>query len=48
MKRSYVSDLERGTRNPGVKALERLALGLDVSPADLLVIPPHVVWPPKA
>lgn len=36
MKRSYVSDIERGTRNPSVRALERLALALDVEP-DLLI-----------
>jgi transcriptional regulator with XRE-family HTH domain len=36
MKRSYVSDLERGTRNPSVKAIARLAAALNISPADLL------------
>lgn len=36
MKRSYLSDLERGTRNPTVKAIERLALALGVDPAELL------------
>ena len=36
MKRSYVSDMERGTRNPSVRALGRLAGALDVDPADLL------------
>jgi len=36
MKRSYVSDLERGTRNPSVRALARLAAALGVDPADLL------------
>lgn len=36
MKRSYVSDLERGTRNPSVKAMGRLAVALAVDPADLL------------
>ena len=36
MKRSYVSDLERGTRNPSVKAIGRLAIALGVSPPDLL------------
>ena len=36
MKRSYVSDLERGTRNPRVKAIGRLAVALAVDPADLL------------
>ncbi|MDP3868389.1 helix-turn-helix domain-containing protein [Phenylobacterium sp.] len=36
MKRSYVSDLERGTRNPTVRAVGRLAVALGVSAADLL------------
>jgi len=36
MKRSYVSDLERGTRNPSVRALGRIADALGVTAADLL------------
>ena len=36
MKRSYVSDVERGTRNPSVKALERLAHALQVDPVELV------------
>lgn len=36
MKRSYVSDLERGTRNPTVRALGRLAIALGVDPSTLL------------
>lgn len=36
MKRSYVSDLERGTRNPTVRAVERLATALGVQGKDLL------------
>lgn len=36
MKRSYVSDMERGTRNPSIKAIERLARGLKVE-ADILL-----------
>lgn len=39
MKRSYVSDVERGIRNPTVRALGRLAEALDVSPARLLEPP---------
>jgi transcriptional regulator with XRE-family HTH domain len=39
MKRSYLSDLERGTRNPTVRALGRLATALDVSPAELVRVP---------
>jgi len=37
MKRSYVSDLERGTRNPSVRALGRLAAALAVKPHELLL-----------
>lgn len=36
MERSYVSDLERGTRNPSVRALGRLADALGVAPCLLL------------
>ena len=36
MERSYISDLERGTRNPSVRALGRLAESLSVSPMQLL------------
>lgn len=39
MKRSYLSDLERGTRNPSVRALGRLAEALGVSPEQLLKAP---------
>lgn len=37
MERSYVSDLERGTRNPSVAALGRLAEALQVEPHLLLM-----------
>lgn len=37
MKLSYVSDLERGTRNPSVRALGRLAEALGVEPAPPLI-----------
>jgi len=36
MKRSYLSDLERGTRNPSVRALGRVADALGVPPEKLL------------
>jgi transcriptional regulator with XRE-family HTH domain len=36
MKRTYLSDLERGTRNPSVRALGRLARALGVEPPELL------------
>ncbi len=37
MKRSYVSDLERGTRNPTVRALGRLADALGTNAVELLL-----------
>jgi transcriptional regulator with XRE-family HTH domain len=36
MKRAYLSDLERGTRNPSIRALERLAHALGVAPEELV------------
>lgn len=36
MQRSYISDLERGTRNPSVDALGRLAVALEIPPWELL------------
>lgn len=36
MECSYISDLERGTRIPSVRALGRLAEALSVSPMQLL------------
>ncbi len=48
MKRSYVSDLERGIRNPTVKAIARLAAALGVLPASLLEIPPGASWDPPS
>lgn len=36
MERSYVSDLERGTRNPSVRSLDRLAEALRIEPSALL------------
>lgn len=40
MRRSYLSDLERGVRNPSVHALGRLAMALEVEAADLLRVHP--------
>ena len=37
MERSYVSDVERGVRNPSVRALGRLADALNVEPSLLLL-----------
>lgn len=34
--RTYVSGLERGTRNPTLDVLVKLAHGLDVTPSELL------------
>lgn len=39
MKRGYLSDLERGTRNPSVKAFARFAAALGVDPWWLLQAP---------
>jgi transcriptional regulator with XRE-family HTH domain len=39
MERSYVSDLERGVRNPSVRALGRLAEALGIEPKLLLETP---------
>lgn len=39
LRRSYISDLERGTRNPTIRALERLAAALEVSAAELVCLP---------
>lgn len=36
MKRAYLSDLERGTRNPSINAIARLAAALGVNPSSLL------------
>ena len=47
VKRSYVSDLERGTRNPSVKAIARLATALGVEPASLLLPPPPSTGGPR-
>ena len=33
--KNYISDLERGTRNPTVKILERIARALDISLSEL-------------
>ncbi|QDM40636.1 helix-turn-helix transcriptional regulator [Altererythrobacter sp. TH136] len=41
MERGYISDLERGQRNPTVRTLGRLADALGVQPAFLLEIPPR-------
>ena len=41
MKRSYLSDMERGKRNPTVRALGRLALALELEPAALLQLIDH-------
>jgi transcriptional regulator with XRE-family HTH domain len=46
LRRSYISDLERGTRNPSIRALERIAAALGVLPSDLLHLPPETPWPP--
>ena len=34
--RTYISDVERGTRNPSIEVVERIARALDVSIGSLL------------
>jgi len=34
--RTYISDVERGTRNPSIEVVERIALALDVTIGSLL------------
>lgn len=41
MKRSYLSELEAGKRNPTVRALGRLAVALEIDAAELLRAPPR-------
>lgn len=47
LKRSYISDMERGERNPSLRAVERLAVALEVEPAELFRIPEGAAWLPK-
>ena len=39
LRRSYISDMERGRRNPTIRALQRLAEALQVEPAELVRVP---------
>jgi transcriptional regulator with XRE-family HTH domain len=39
MNRAYLSDVERGVRNPTVRLVSRLAKALEVDPADLFRLP---------
>ncbi|WP_310020671.1 helix-turn-helix transcriptional regulator [Croceicoccus sp. BE223] len=34
--RTYISDLERGARNPTIVVVDRLAIALEVTPGELL------------
>ncbi len=36
LRRSYISDLERGVRNPTIRALARIAEALQIAPGELL------------
>lgn len=38
--RTYLSDIERGERNPTIKVVEKLAVALGVSASDLLTDAP--------
>ena len=39
LRRSYISDMERGRRNPCLKAIGRIAQALGVPPSELLALP---------
>lgn len=45
--RSYVGRIERGVENPTVETLDRLAKALDVSAAELLLVPKSNEKPPQ-
>lgn len=36
IQRSYMSGIERGTRNPTLAVVEKIAVALDIEPVDLL------------
>lgn len=42
LRRSYISDLERGVRNPTIRALARIAEALQIAPAELLSADPTI------
>ncbi len=42
LRRSYISDLERGVRNPTIRALARIAEALQIAPAELLSADPII------
>ena len=44
--RSYVGRIERGVENPTVETLDRLARALDISAAELLLVPKSNEKPP--
>lgn len=48
--RTFVSDIERGARNPTVRTIWRLARALEVSPGDLMnfadTLCPSAKWSP--
>jgi len=47
IRRSYISDMERGQRNPTIRALQRIAVALSVQPEELLRLPAGATWPPE-
>jgi transcriptional regulator with XRE-family HTH domain len=47
LRRSYISDMERGARNPTLSAVERIAVALGVAPAELVRLPDGVELTPK-
>jgi len=48
VERAYVGHLERGTKNPTIQLLEKLAVALGCELADLLRVPPKGESEPRA
>jgi len=45
--RTYLTDIERGTRNPSIEVVEKLASGLGISLPELLRVTDSVAQLPK-
>ena len=48
LRRSNISEMERGRRNPALKAIGRIAAAMAIRPEMLIVLPAVAVWPPPA
>lgn len=45
--RTYLTDIERGTRNPSIEVVEKLANGLGVSLAELFLLSDTATFSPR-